>query len=627
MILKRLRLLNFRSFYGPHEVEFPDNGLLLVRGSSRDHGDSSGSGKSSLLLAISYALGICPFPATVLKSWGAEEDMAVGLTVNLGEPYGEVTINRGTKRTSLDVGGALYTGKNATAMLEKMITLRPEVLAAITYRVQGTRGVFLGMADVEKKEFLTGLLNLGVIEAAIETSEKEIASLQPIIAEKITVIGSVREKLEYMRGLQAPPAPTVGETDPEAVLETLTEERTFLQKSLEARLPYYPSTDLDKMVQGIEFLKTKVVGLRDQDRERQTLAEHNRRAAIGLKECLDRVMNQLADTEKRIAAIKPGECPTCLQPWQNNETYKSNQLGVHYRLCGERDDIKVRIMKMEATKPLSAHIYDKFEPNPEIAKWEEKQGKLGLQYTSTLVQEKATYGERSRAEVERLKVVEAQISQMQARERAAVLARRQRETWITSHNADIAGEEGRLLFVQDTLGRAQKKLGTEQDFLALMGRKGFLGVIFDDVLAEIREEVNSQLSKLANVSSVTLDFVSESITKAGTTKKAIQPVFYVNSHETRFESLSGGMQTSVELVVDLALMTVVQRRTSTLPGFLLLDEAFNGQGTVTKEAALEVLRAYANEKLIIVVDHTSETKEFFSQVIEVVNEGGRSSIA
>ena len=78
LVLKSLSLAGFRSFVEQATVEFPESGLVLVRGTNTDSsGVSSGSGKSSLLLGISYALGYCPFPATELQSWYGDNDLSV----------------------------------------------------------------------------------------------------------------------------------------------------------------------------------------------------------------------------------------------------------------------------------------------------------------------------------------------------------------------------------------------------------------------------------------------------------------------------------------------------------------------------------------------------------------------
>ena len=628
--LRKLRLQNFRSFYGDSVIEFPANGLLLIRGGSKDHGDSSGSGKSSIMLAIAYALGICPLPATVLKSWGAEEDMEVELTLDTDE--GTVILRRGSRGHSYENDRATASGKNVMPHIEELTGLKADVLAAITYRIQNTRGVFLSMTDVEKKEFLTGLLNLGVIEAALERSETELAAMKPILAEQEHAADSTVTQIGMLKALELPPEPPALAFTDQEYRDLETEEMGLAAIVETPRAKWTPSADLKRLEQATEVLKTKLVSLRNADKDRRLSIEALQRSAYGLKECLARVDQQLADNEKRLAAIKPGLCPTCLQGWNNTEVYRSSLVKAVAQIQEEREGIITSIqelppLSMPSDTKLLYHLKTRFETNPEIAQWEAKAAEVAAQYAGLAAKEQLLYQNLGKSSADRLREVRKHLEGCRQARRSHDFAMRRREDWVRNHNGEIAGLEGKLFAIQESIGRWVQKINAEQDWQALMGRKGFLGVIFDDVLAEIREEVNTQLARLANVSSVTLDFVSETLTKTGTAKKAIQPVFYVNGNETRFESLSGGQQTSVELVVDLALMVVVQRRTSTLPGFLLLDEAFNGQGTVTKEAALEVLRQYAGDKLIVVVDHTSETKEFFSQVIEVVNEGGRSSIA
>src|SRR5271165_701018 len=86
--LQKLVLKNFRSFLGEHEVEFPSSGLVLLDG-------ESGHGKSTLLLAIAYALGYCPYSAKDLQCWQTEEPMSVELYFQLGDQAG--VLHRGDK--------------------------------------------------------------------------------------------------------------------------------------------------------------------------------------------------------------------------------------------------------------------------------------------------------------------------------------------------------------------------------------------------------------------------------------------------------------------------------------------------------------------------------------------------
>lgn len=91
--------------------------------------------------------------------------------------------------------------------------------------------------------------------------------------------------------------------------------------------------------------------------------------------------------------------------------------------------------------------------------------------------------------------------------------------------------------------------------------------------------------------------------------------------------LSGGMYSVVELVVDLALSAVVSRRSGVQFGWLVLDEVLDGLGPVEKESAMEILQRYAADRLVIVVDHSSEFQSSFTRSIDVEMSGGVSRLA
>lgn len=174
---------------------------------------------------------------------------------------------------------------------------------------------------------------------------------------------------------------------------------------------------------------------------------------------------------------------------------------------------------------------------------------------------------------------------------------------------------------------AEDELHVETDLLSLLGREGFLGSIFDEVLDEISTETNNTLAAIPNTSHVTLEFKSESVTQKGTVKKSIIPVITVGDYTAPIKSaLSGGMLSVVELAVDLAIASVVSRRTGIVPGYLLLDEPFTGISTASKEACFELLKIYSKDRLILVIDHESDFKSLFSQVINVSNESPCGSI-
>jgi len=178
--------------------------------------------------------------------------------------------------------------------------------------------------------------------------------------------------------------------------------------------------------------------------------------------------------------------------------------------------------------------------------------------------------------------------------------------------------------VERDLAAISKSIDTERDYLGCI--RSFLGAVFDQTLDRVAFLSNERISKVPNVQDLTLSFVSERETK--TTKnlrQEIKPIIERNGQEIPLKRLSGGQQASVNLAVDLSLSQVISERTGVSPSWLVLDEALDGLSLRSKQSCIEMLREAANYRLILVIDHTSELKEMFSQVITVRNIGGKSS--
>ncbi len=185
----------------------------------------------------------------------------------------------------------------------------------------------------------------------------------------------------------------------------------------------------------------------------------------------------------------------------------------------------------------------------------------------------------------------------------------------------------KLTEAQTQWDETMAKTNAEKDFIELVGYKGFLGAVFEEILGEITEETNTILASVANTAHVTIAFNSEAISAKGVTRKEIRPVTTINGYPASLASgASGGMGTAIDLAVDLAVANVVSRRTNSWPGWLILDESFEGLDQVSKETVMEMLGKHAANRLILVVDHASETKELFSNYIDIEFQNGVSRL-
>jgi DNA repair exonuclease SbcCD ATPase subunit len=164
----------------------------------------------------------------------------------------------------------------------------------------------------------------------------------------------------------------------------------------------------------------------------------------------------------------------------------------------------------------------------------------------------------------------------------------------------------------------------EQDFLSMV--RGFLSYIFDETLARIADATNARLALIPNVSNVTLRFASERETGTGKLRQEITAVCEKNGHIPIRDGISGGMGTAVELAVDLSLADVIADRTGVYPGWLVLDEAFEGLDDPCKAACFDMLKTISADRAVFVVDHTESMKELFDSRIAVNFDGERSTI-
>jgi len=93
------------------------------------------------------------------------------------------------------------------------------------------------------------------------------------------------------------------------------------------------------------------------------------------------------------------------------------------------------------------------------------------------------------------------------------------------------------------------------------------------------------------------------------------------------KSLSGGEGSATDLAVDLAVIDFIESRSGMGINIFILDEPFNGLGTVEIEMALDVLKNSNTNKKLIIVDHNPEVKQMVQSRLVVERTGLTSKVA
>ena len=711
--LLQLRLKNYRSFREA-VVEFPPSGLTLIRGSNLDTGGSSGAGKSSVPVAIALALGFCPFSSKDQRSWGATAPMSVQL--DFEADGGVWTVARGDKTWLKPPEGETITSAAAVeAKLGQLFGVSPEVLGALTYRQQQSRGLFLRRTDSEKKEFLGEVLDLVRFETAIDASKVEQKQLEATAGMATLKVQQLEAQLRSLPAGEATlvdtwPLETAllavegrpGDIATEIVgVETqigglevelagaqgsqkcLFELKLRAAKELlctnQARLAgFEPVVDLIKLnklnADHAEAGRRLSKAASDDDNRRQTVqgGRQSLEARLAALRHLNRNIAALEAAQAlkkgQIESLRASRCPTCEQTW-----VAEGQKLLDWELEAEKlgNEIQNSRAAQQQIPVLEAELQALvWAPDPRLQRLQELVAQLKADARAESEQLGSLEKEQRRSLSEEVQRAQAALTQIQLEESQAVAfagvdiqaklgilrqqlqrlqadklaaveaeskARLALKVSLVENQARQAEAERRLrqrtelsLGLETAQGEvvaATTRLCAEQDFEFMIGYKGFLGVIFDEVLAEIQEEANTILASVANTAHVVLNFTSEAVTLKGVVRKEIRPVVTVGGFTAHIGSgLSGGMMTSVDLAVDLAVATVVSRRTNSWPAWMIFDEAFEGLDPVSKETAMEMLTRYSSSRLVLVVDHASELKELFAQSIFIDYKNGVSSI-
>lgn len=411
-------------------------------------------------------------------------------------------------------------------------------------------------------------------------------------------------------------------------------------------------------------MKTRLDRLESEDIQ---LARDHLAVVEALREQMQSMLLQLqggnklrADTDRvqaEIDQLEKNVCPTCQREW-DDVAAKLQDLRIELeQIHGETEELKYVQEELDRVKAEFQELPRTLEPNPKIAQMraalekcrtdmEAEECKGSVAQSNEIIRiakelkaardarDALTAQSYAQSAAERDKVL-AGIENLKAMANGERTSKNRLETTRYKlaeevgairerrQQIEIAGAQANGLL--DQLGPLQVELARWQDFSHLTGREAFRGKFFDEALDAISAEANSILASIANTRNVTIQFKTDEETAEGKERQEIVPVITINGH--KHGRPSGGMTSAIELAVDLAVGRIIAERTGVCPGWLILDESFDGLGPREKETCLEILQTYAHDRLVIVVDHASETQGLFTQKVTVRSSDGYSTIA
>jgi DNA repair exonuclease SbcCD ATPase subunit len=553
----RLELEGFRSFKHYTSIEFSATTILLT-GKRTDCAVTSGTGKSSIVQAIAFALGFCDLPATELKNWDSDK-MSVKLTLSDGT--NEFIICR-TPKLSLIINGVPYVSQSVAAE-EKLVELLKtplNIVEALTYRSQRSFGRFVNSNDQYKKDFLSSVLGLDDLEKACEKAELDLKNTERLtegFKSSYTAVSDIinmsQDRSEFIAA---------------AKTQVADAQIKYDAAKLNNQVP-------ESLIFEINNSKNEINKLRGFQRDLVLYSSE-----------VSSITSKLTSLASEINHLNEQKCFTCNQKWDNNSLLLEQKQTEGGQLLARRQALIDMIPKVQL----------EIDRLPEL--------ELNLAQKNT-----------------QLSNIGQEVSRTQQVLSMAIQVLQSEENGLRTHEANISKQAE----IKSKLIASSQLLEKQKHIANIFSKSGFMSVIFSNVLAEIEQKTNDFMTSFENVNHIYLKFESNSITKGGSIKKNIAINLYRQSEIISRKSLSGGQQCAIELCVDLAIAEVVKRRTGSPLGWMILDEGMDGLDVESKRAAIEALKPKISGTLII-IDHSTEIKESFDNVIEVTYDGKCSFI-
>lgn len=572
--LKSLSLKGFRSFRDESHVEFEDSGLVLIDG-KRDGGGSSGSGKSSVTLAVQYAFNICEYSASDLTCTYPDSKIQVKVTGEIdGEPF---VLCRGAI-TSFSYKDISATGAKVVSEKLPFVFGDLDLMKYACFQNQQENSRFLALTDSQRKDFLGRILGLHKVAAALDEQKKKVKDneeesirTQRAISDKRKNIESIKNSLSLF---VAKPVPSIG---PEAESRITSEIEKFKQEQISIRsILQSKKQEVQSRLSGYSGFLSEQASLRAEDK---------------------RLREQLQALKIQSTALKQQKCPEC-----------SNDISDATEKLAKIKEKAVTLAEKIKSLPISSveHI--------ETSKKEDQAAlsNLEAEIQSTYV---VSPKENELRELNSLKKEIESSSQWNSQ------LEKKKETALKLIGDS---EQEELTLIEKTkLLESEKSLIL--DFIDCFGKSGFVNQYIFQILEEIETEANSIIEDIPNLAGISFSFIGKT---SDSGKNTVIPTVTKNGIDRPYKSfLSKGMSRSLELAVDLAVANVIQRRSGAVFKTVFYDEPFDGLDFKSKESAMEFFAMLGEEKSIYLIDHTSEIKEKFSSVLTVTFDGDKSKIS
>jgi DNA repair exonuclease SbcCD ATPase subunit len=587
MKIKKVQIENILSIDSV-ELELGQAGLVLIDGWNYDDDSANGAGKTAILNAISFAIyGKMPrkITSTGFLRDGTKKGYAIA-TIECGDTW---VVERGRPMyVKFWKNGIEKTITQEEFESSIKMTYSQFLISMYSSQLQEER--FIQLNDSGKKDFILQLLNLNAFSEIKDLVDKDLKAL---IGKKDSIrlsINATLSKIEAYKDSIPNVDDLVGHNYQlhEAISKSQTEIST-LDKITPADL-----SGLAKIEDGIAKKRSSFAVIRNEisniDKQIQKKLDE-----VG---CLNHV-------------VDPGlTCPHC----SNKVKVLGNRLAKTDDVAAIEQDRLAKLVPLNAEItslrdskiPLVASLSEEGQIDQLANKVKEKRREQTVEYSAAAsrIVELNRFVDSAKLKI---KTNEEKISQKDGiLSKIVVLSNKRAED--ESNLVALLEEET----VLETLSASMSPVGAP-------------AYIVDSVV----DMFNGFVSKYVDIiwSNASYKLLSFKENQKGDIKARFSEHLTVAGVEKQLGALSGGEFRCLSLAVDFALLDVLSTYFAIELNPIMLDEPFNGLDGANREKVIDLLQKIATDRQVLVIDHASEAKAMFSDIIRVEKRNGISSIA
>lgn len=629
-IFKKIEAQNFMSI-GNIELSLENQGLVLIEGKNDSDVtfESNGSGKSSILNIITYALygqttyGI-KADDVINRHFGKNMIVKLDFEVD-GVPHIVERYRKHSKhknKVMLFKEGKDISGKSAKETEEMVLGL-----FGIDYQTymnsivqgQGNSEVFTKATDKGKKEILENITNIAIYKKAQDIAKGKVAEKELDYEEVIAKVKSLNAELEYLKRQE--------ESDEESYSHTLKLIRDANNELARLENSYYRAEensyekDLREELASLEGIEKPMANF-NLTQEELDLKERIEKAEQGGNDIKFKLQNMTTDVGNKRNQQKQldtqTECTLCGAPLDASHAEK------------EFNRLEVEINSTQETIEQIQSMYtEQFTPMTQSMKAQLKE--LGADRENKFNEDWKHYNEVEDYIQQKVEELNKYTTELKSIEQAIENVKANLRNYETipkpiSRKADKKVIDDKLTNANVELLAITSKKTKYEDTVKLFSNSGIRSVVLDLVTPYLNERANKYLATLTG-SEIEIVFTTQVTNKDKTISDKFDVQILNASGGDTYKSNSEGEKKRIDLAISFAIQDLVLSKTNMKTNIALYDECFESLDEVGCENVITILKERQEQiGTIFVITHNTSLKALFENVITVTKENGISSL-